>query len=93
MIKQNHTFVVAYQDDNSIPHFLKLEDTGQGYVTWTKNPMVSLQFDTYQEAHDAKNRALINSNLKSGMCVLTFDSIARSTPHYIERILDEAVNT
>lgn len=90
----NNTSVVAYQDENNVAHFLvsHLDE-----VVWTTNPMLSEQFESFQLARDALLyiETLNVSNqprVRFGMVVMDYNHIMKTTNHWLEEILDRAVD-
>lgn len=82
--------VVAYQDENNDPHFL-VEHLDRS--TWTSNPMLCEQFDTFQLAWDAMKyvETTVTGKPRFGMVVMTYDSIKRHTfHHWLDPLLDKA---
>ena len=84
----NDKFVVAYQDENNIPLFLveHLNDT-----TWTMNPMLCEQFDTWQLGWDALKYVECTAAPEFGMVVMTYESVMDYTYKWLDEILDDAV--
>jgi len=83
MIKQ--TYVVAYQDENNVPHF---SVNHFRHTKWTPDANSALQFDEWQLAWDAMKYIEATDRPRFGMVVLTYDSVKQYSFNWLDEILD-----
>lgn len=86
----NETFVVAFQDENNIPHF-SAEHLAS--TTWTPNAMLSERFDTFQLAWDALKYIECTDKPKFGMVVMAYSSVMQYSYKWLDEILDKAAES